>query len=159
MADWSDETGVLRSELKLGRKWFDENRAYQNPEAWQEQTVEQVYRENQEVETMNAGALSNYGSEVYERLVSAGYSERLAGNMTRSVSGWLAGQPWDTGLGRSQRFTYLKALRNHCGLDLRRPCNVRAMATCIKPKVLEAREMEMTDLPDWYRWPEQREAA
>ena len=34
---------------------------------------------------MNAGALSNYGAEVFERLVAAGYSERLAGNMTRSV--------------------------------------------------------------------------
>lgn len=159
LADWSEQIGVLRSELKLGRKWFDENRAYQNPEAWQEKTVEQVYRENQEVETMNAGALSNYGSEVFERLVTAGYSERLAGTMTDKVSGWLAGQPWDRGLARPTRYKYLKALREHCGLDLRRPCNVRAMATCIKPKVLEAREMEITDLPDWYRWPEQRGAA
>ena len=46
-----------------------------------------------------------------------------------------------------------------CGLDLRKPCNVRALATCIKPKVLEVREMERSDLPDWYRWPQRQEAA
>lgn len=49
---------------------------------------------------------------------------------------------------------YVKALREVCGLDLRRPCNVRSMAASIKPRVLEAREMDVADLPSWYRWPE-----
>ena len=31
LADWADQAGVLRSELKLGRKWFDENVAVQTP--------------------------------------------------------------------------------------------------------------------------------
>jgi hypothetical protein len=114
---------------------------------------------NSQVDTMNAGAMSDYGVEVRERLLAAGYSQRLAGSMSNAVGNWLAGQPWDFGLGRTQRYEWAKALRKHCGLDLRKPCNVRALATCIKPKVLEVREMERSDLPDWYRWPQRQEAA
>jgi hypothetical protein len=154
LAEWCEENGVVRDEVKLGRKWLPET-GYRYPENWQIATASELHRANTELDTMNAGALSNYGSEVYAKLVAAGYSERLSCSMTNAVSGWLAGQQWHTGLGTRQRQKYCKALREVCGLDLRRPCNVRALATSIKPKVLEAREMDIGDLPSWYRWPEQ----
>ena len=153
LAKWCEENGVVRDEVKLGRKLLPET-GYRYPENWQDETPAQVHRVNGEVSTMNAGALSNYGTEVYEKLVAAGYSERQSRSMTNAVSGWLAGQDWDGGLSKSVRYRYVKALREVCGLDLRRPCNVRALATSIKPKVLEAREMDIADLPSWYRWPE-----
>jgi len=155
---WCEEKGVVRDEVKLGRKWLQESE-YRYPENWSEETAPMLHVENSEVDTMNAGALSDYGVEVRQRLLAVGCSSRLAGSMANAVSGWLAGQVWDLGLGRPTRYRYLKALREHCGLDLRKPCNVRALATCVKPKVLEVREMQVEDLPDWYRWPEQRKAA
>lgn len=155
---WCIEKGTVRDEVKLGRKWLPES-GYRYPENWRDDTAERLHRENGEVSTMNAGAMSNYGVEVRQKLVEAGYSERLGCLMANAVSGWLSGQVWDHGLSRPSRFRYLKALREVCGLDLRRPCNVRALATAIKPRVLEAREMDVADLPSWYRWPRQRKAA
>lgn len=158
LIDYCEKNGVVRDEVKLGRKYLQES-PFRYPEQWCEETASKLHADNSEIETMNAGALSNYGSEVRAKLVSAGISERQAGLMANAVSGWLAGQVWDQGLGRRQRYNYLKALREHCGLDLRRPCNVRSLAACVKPRVLEARELELMDLPDWYRWPVRREAA
>ena len=158
LAQWCEDNGVVRDEVKLGRKWLNES-PYRYPENWQKETAETLHRVNSEVATMNAGALSDYGSDVRAKLLAAGVSERQAGLMANAVSAWLSGQVWDVGLGRSQRYSYCKALREHCGLDLRRPSNVRALATCVKPRVLEARELELTDLPDWYRWPQRQEAA
>jgi hypothetical protein len=158
LAEWCDANGVVRDEVKLGRKWLPES-GYRYPENWQIGTASELHRANGEVKTMNAGAVSNYGSALREKLQGAGFSARQAGLMANAVSGWLAGQVWDEGLGKTQRYKYLKALREVCGLDLRRPCNVRALATSIKPRVLEAREMELQDLPSWYRWPERRDAA
>lgn len=158
LIDYCEKNGVVRDEVKLGRKWLQES-AFRYPEQWCEETASKLHADNSEIETMNAGALSNYGSEVRAKLIGAGISERQAGLMANAVSGWLAGQVWDQGLGVRARQKYCKALRQHCGLDLRRPSNVRALAVCVKPRVLEARELELTDLPDWYRWPQRREAA
>jgi hypothetical protein len=158
LAHWCDDNGVIRDEVKLGRKWLQES-PYRFPENWNRHTAAKLHKANSEVKTMNAGAMSDYGVEVRKRLIEAGISDRQAGLMANAVSGWLAGQVSNAGLGRSQRYSYLKALREHCGLELRRPCNVRALATCVKPKVLEVRELELADLPVWYRWPEQRAVA
>lgn len=158
LADWCEQNGVVRDEVKLGRKYLQESE-FRFPENWTNNTASALHTENSKVDTMNAGAMSNYGVEVKQRLVDAGIPERQASMMRNAVSGWLAGQPWDDGLSERTRYRYQKALREHCGLDLRKPSNVRCLAACVKPKVLEARELNFSDLPDWYRWPERQEAA
>ena len=158
LAKWCEDNGVVRDEVKLGRKWLQESQ-YRFPENWKDDTASGLHAENSRVDTMNAGAMNDYGPEVRQRLLAAGYSDRMAGAMSNAVGNWLAGQPWDFGLGRARRYDYLKALREHCGLDLRRPSNVRSLAACVKPRVLEARELNFSDLPHFYRWPEQQAAA
>ena len=152
LADWCDEVGIVRDEVKLGRKYLPET-GYRYPEKWTEDTAAKLHSENSEISTMNAGAMSNYGHEVYERLRSVGHTERQARSMANAAAGWLAGQDWSTGLGVRARQKYAKALRETCGLDLRRPANMRALATAVKPVVLEARELDVDEVPDWYRWP------
>jgi hypothetical protein len=103
------------------------------------------------MKSLEAGALTDYSDGVVETLRAAGFGERVSGQMANAVAAWIGGGEWDSGLSVPTRYRYLKALRDHCGLELRQRCNVRSMAHRIKPRVLEGRTMTSADLPDWYR--------
>jgi hypothetical protein len=151
LREWCSSRGVVRQELKLGRKFLNSS-DLRHPEKWQDGTADQVYSEQSEVQTMAAGGLADYHNGVFDRLVESGVTEAQAGRMAAVVSAWLAGQPWDRGLSQATRYRWMALLRKSCGLDLRRPVNVRAMAVSIKPRILEVSVMRPCDLPDWYRW-------
>ena len=106
---------------------------------------------NGAIDVPNSAAMGDHRVEIFEKLVKAGYTKRQAGLMTGAVSAWMFDSEWDRGRSQSTRYRFLKALREHCGLDLREPCNFQPLAAGIKPQVVEIRELEVTDLPDWYR--------
>jgi hypothetical protein len=151
LRDWCAERGVVRQELKLGRKFLNQS-DLRHPEKWQDGTADKVYSEQSEVQTMAAGGLADYHNSVFDRLVESGETEAQAGRMAAAVSAWLSGQPWDRGLSKATRYRWMARLRKNCGVDLRRPVNVRAMAVSIKPRVLDVSVMRRCDLPEWYRW-------
>jgi hypothetical protein len=103
--------------------------------------------------------MNDYRNGVYERLVANDYSERMAGTLKRVVADWMNGSDWKLGLSERTAYKYASILRRECGLDLRRPMNVRSIALCIKPKVLEVRPLCREDLPEWYDRPEMLEEA
>lgn len=154
---WAREVGLVRREVRLGSQWLSE-RVYCHAEAWGPDTVAKLFSEMTEMKTMNAGALSDYGDGVYQRLLDAGCTERMAGACSSRVSLWLGGQDWRVGLTQATAYRYAKLVRDNCGLELRKPSNIRSLATCVKPKVLEARPLSAADLPDWYQYPQERAA-
>jgi hypothetical protein len=150
LAEWCKEHGVVRDEVQLGRKRLPEM-GLRFPEQWGDETPAKVHAEQTAMKSLEAGALTDYSDGVVETLRAAGFGERVSGQMANAVAAWIGGGEWDSGLSVPTRYRYLKALRDHCGLELRQRCNVRSMAHRIKPRVLEGRTMTSADLPDWYR--------
>lgn len=152
LAAWADSIGLARDEMRLGTKWFSGS-AYRYADNWKPDTAEKLFKAQEEIQTLEAGAMQDYRSGIYETLVAKGYSERMAGQLQKIVHAWLHGDEWKLGLKKSAAYKYAAILRKECGFDISKRSNVRSLAVCVKPKVLEARPLTREDLPDWYDRP------
>jgi hypothetical protein len=112
---------------------------------------QRVFRERSSKKTARKG--------IYDKLVAKGYSERMAETLQKVAISWMNGGEWKLGTSRRTAYRYAGILRRECGLDIRKAMNVRSIALCIKPKVLEVRPLTKEDLPDWYNWEELKSAA
>lgn len=159
LADWCASKGIVRDEIRLGSKFFS-GHELRMAENWNPDTAEWLFNEQSEIQTLEAGAMIDYRSGVYDVLIAKGYSEKMAGTLQKVVHSWLHGDEWKLGLKKPTVYKYAAILRRECGLDLRKQSNIRSLAVCIKPRVLEARPLTRADLPEWYDKPEYfREAA
>jgi hypothetical protein len=149
---WAESVGLVRDEIRLHRKWLNE-RPYKHAEFWTPETPAELFDANDEIRTLEAGAMTNYGDEIFERLQANGVGDRLAGQIAGRVQLWMNGQDWRFGLSRATQYRYARLAADCLGLDLLRPSNVRSLAVCVKPVVLEARQLTADQLPEWYQLP------
>jgi hypothetical protein len=157
LIDWAESVGLVRDEIRLGRKMLRETK-YRCAENWVAGTATELFSECDDIKTLEAGAMSGYGHEIFDRLVVHDIGPRLAGQISGRVGLWLNGQDWRVGLSKAAMYRYAGLARKHCGLDMLRPCNVRSLAVSVRPKVLEARELGASDLPSWYQFPARKAA-
>lgn len=78
-------------------------------------------------------------NSVYDRLIEGGVTPGQAARCQAIFYAWFNGGDWKQGLKVSTQYRYAALLREHCGIDLRRPCKVAKSATSIKPVVGDAR--------------------
>jgi hypothetical protein len=151
LADWCESVGLLRDEITLGSEWLPANGlAY--AEAWGDSEMTAgVFREQSEISTLEAGAVLDYRTELYARLLASGVSPRQSAACKEMVLAWMAGSDPREGRTRPTFYRLAKLVRDHCGIDVRVAPKVSVLAARIKPIVVEARELELSDLPDFYR--------
>lgn len=159
LAAWAESIGLVRDEIRLGSKFFNEQLQYRLAESWSHETPEKLFNAQSEIQTLEAGVMNDYRTGIYDLLTAKGYSARMAGQLQKLVHSWLHGDEWKLGLTTPTAYRYASILRKECGLDLRKPSNIRSLSVCVKPKVLEARPLTCADLPDWYDQASFRQAA
>lgn len=149
-AEWADEIGLVRDEIRLGTNALSEI-GYQWVSRWNMGTVQELFEGSGDLGGVG-GSVTDYDEGIYDALLASGQSERMASQMANMVVSWMSGRDVRKGLSKTVFYRQAKIIRDVTGLDLRADPSVARIGTIVRPVVIEAKPLSFSDVPDWYDW-------
>jgi len=149
LADWCLVNGVVRDEVRLGRKVLPEL-GLEFVANWRGRDLAEIAGERL---VRGGAAVIDWSREVIDRCESVLGSRRQAVTAEGVLMRWMNGCDVRGEMSRPTFYRYAKALRLACGVDIRNRPNVVSFGRKLleRASAVEARELGPEDLPSWYR--------
>lgn len=129
LADWCDSQGVVRWEVRFGRKWLGECGAFR-PEWWYGRDLEKVV-DNFRVLGHEGATVIDWRNDLENELVADGVTERQAGRIRDAVLAWLSGAGIPAGISDRTWRRYAQLVRPY-GINLLAAPNVVALPVRVR---------------------------
>lgn len=149
LADWCSRNGVVRDELRLGRKVLPEL-GLEWAANWRGLDLAEIERDSI---PRGGASVIDWTREVIDRVESVLGSRAQARTAEGVLMRWLNGCDVRAEMTPRTFRRYARALREACGVDIRCKPNVVSMGRKMLERSVgvEARELRSEDLPEWYR--------
>lgn len=142
LADWCDEVGLLRQEVKIGRQAL-RSHALRELGDWSDYRAAEIAAKT--VDAMRIGCTVDL-RDSFSEFVAAGFTTRRAAVLSGVVSAWYMGHDPAQGVSRATWYRYRSDVLSIIGLDLAQAPDLSILTARVQPVILSEALP-----PSWYR--------